>query len=94
VIATRFGRTQPGNEKVPLHDQCPRARPVADHLLTPQNAALLLIDYQPQQPATAHFRLAGHPVVRWYEPGEDWYWCHLDRLVFELGSAPAAPSHS
>jgi nicotinamidase-related amidase len=25
--------------------------PVADHLLTPQNAALLLIDYQPSQPA-------------------------------------------
>jgi nicotinamidase-related amidase len=23
--------------------------PVADHLLTPQNAAFLLIDYQPQQ---------------------------------------------
>ena len=35
-------------------------------LLTPQNAAPLLIDYQPQQPATAHFRLAGHPVVRWH----------------------------
>ena len=44
-------------------------------------------------PATAHFRLAGHPVVRWYEPGEDWYWCYLDRLVFELEGAPAAPSH-
>jgi hypothetical protein len=26
--------------------------PLADHLLTPQNAALLLIDYQPQQPAS------------------------------------------
>jgi hypothetical protein len=37
---------------------------------------------------------AGHPVVRWYEPGEDWYWCHVERLVFELESAPAAPSHS
>ena len=77
--------------------------PIADHLLTPQNAALLLIDYQPAQlgqlppmdlcAATAHFRLAGHPVVRWYEPGEDWYWCYLDGLVFELEGAPAAPSH-
>jgi len=46
----------------------------------------------PGRPATAHFRLAGHPVVRWYEPGEDWYWYYLDRLVFELGGAPAAPS--
>jgi len=38
-------------------------------------------------------RLAGHPVVRWYEPGDDWYWRYLDRLVFELEGAPAAPSH-
>ena len=37
------------------------------------------------RPATAHFRSEGHPVVRWYEPG--------DRLVFELEGAPAAPSH-
>jgi len=35
----------------------------------------------------------GHPVVPWYELGEDWYWCYLDRLVFELDGAPAAPSH-
>jgi Zn-finger in ubiquitin-hydrolases and other protein len=50
-------------------------------------------DNSPGRPATAHFRLAGHPVVRWYEPGEDWYWCCLDRLVFELEGVPAAPSH-
>jgi len=36
------------------HDQRPRARPLADHLLTPQNAALLLIDYQPSQLAGVH----------------------------------------
>src|SRR5262249_2103488 len=28
--------------------------PIADHLLTPQNAALLLIDYQPSQLAGVH----------------------------------------
>jgi nicotinamidase-related amidase len=28
--------------------------PLADHLLTPQNAALLLIDYQPSQLAGVH----------------------------------------
>ena len=49
-------------------------------------------DNSPGRPATAHFRLAGHPVVRWYEPGEGWCWCYLDRLVFELEGAPAAPS--
>jgi len=32
--------------------QC--ATPLADHLITPQNAALLLIDYQPAQLAAVH----------------------------------------
>jgi len=32
----------------------PVRAPVADHLLTPQNAALLLIDYQPSQLAGVH----------------------------------------
>ena len=36
---------------------------------------------------------AGHPVIRSYEPGEDWYWCYLDELAFELEGAPPAPSH-
>jgi len=34
-----------------------------------------------------------HLVIRSYEPGEDWYWCYLDRLVFELQGVPPAPSH-
>src|SRR4029079_1051050 len=33
----------------PLMTSLPVRDPVADHLLTPQNAALLLIDYQPPQ---------------------------------------------
>ena len=32
----------------------PARDPIADHLLTPQNAALLLIDYQPSQLAGVH----------------------------------------
>ena len=41
-------------------------------------------------------RASARPGIRLYggtNPGEDWYWCYLDRLVFELESAPAAPSH-
>jgi len=34
-----------------------------------------------------------HLVIRSYEWGEDWYWCYLDRLVFELQGVPPAPSH-
>jgi hypothetical protein len=50
-------------------------------------------DNSPGRHATAHFRAAGHPVIRSYEPGEDWYWCYLDQVVFELEGAPPAPSH-
>ena len=50
-------------------------------------------DNSPGRHATAHFRVAGHPVIRSYEPGEDWYWCYLDQLLFELEGAPPAPSH-
>jgi hypothetical protein len=49
-------------------------------------------DNSPGRPATAHFRLAGHPVIRSYELAEDWYRCYLDQFVFELQGAPPAPS--
>jgi hypothetical protein len=49
-------------------------------------------DYSPGRHATARFRLAGHPVIRSYQPGGDWYWCYVDQFVFELEGAPPAPS--
>jgi len=41
---------------------------------------------------TARFRRAGHPVIRSYEPGDAWYRCYADQLMFELEGAPLAPS--
>jgi hypothetical protein len=32
-------------------------------------------------------------VVRSFEPGEEWFWCYVDELAFELEDAPPAPSH-
>lgn len=43
--------------------------------------------------ATAHFHGQGHPIIRSYEPGEDWWWCYVDDLAFEVPGAPHAPSH-
>jgi hypothetical protein len=31
--------------------------------------------------ATAHFWASQHPIVRSFEPGEDWRWCYVDELV-------------
>ncbi|GDY32112.1 UBP-type zinc finger domain-containing protein [Gandjariella thermophila] len=39
-------------------------------------------DSSPHRHATAHYRHSNHPVIRSFEPGEDWRWCYVDdRLV-------------
>jgi nicotinamidase-related amidase len=54
-MVTRFVPAQSRYEKVPLHmTSAPVRDPIADHLITPQNAAFLLIDYQPSQLAGVH----------------------------------------
>ncbi|HEV7888688.1 MAG TPA: UBP-type zinc finger domain-containing protein [Acidimicrobiales bacterium] len=50
-------------------------------------------DSSPGTHATKHFLAVGHPIVRSYEPGEDWFWCYIDEMAFELAGAPPAPSH-
>jgi hypothetical protein len=50
-------------------------------------------DNSPGRHATAHFHTGGHPLIRSYEPGEDWWWCYVDDLAFDVAGAPAAPSH-
>ena len=39
-------------------------------------------DSSPHKHATAHHHATDHPVMRSFEPGEDWRWCYVDgRLV-------------
>lgn len=33
--------------------------------------------------ATGHFDRDGHPVIRSFEPGEDWGWCYADKLFMK-----------
>ena len=40
-------------------------------------------DSSPNKHATKHFRQTGHPVIKSFEPGEDWGWCYVDELFFE-----------
>jgi len=30
--------------------------------------------------ATRHHHATGHPVMRSFEPGEDWRWCFVDQM--------------
>jgi hypothetical protein len=50
-------------------------------------------DSSPNRHATAHNHATGHPLIRSYEPGENWWWCYVDEVAFELDGAPPAPSH-
>jgi hypothetical protein len=35
-------------------------------------------DSSPLKHASAHAAEATHPIVRSFEPGEDWRWCYVD----------------
>ena len=40
-------------------------------------------DQSPNTHATKHFHATKHPVMRSFEPGEDWGWCYVDELFIE-----------
>jgi uncharacterized UBP type Zn finger protein len=50
-------------------------------------------DNSPGKHATAHFPASQHPVIRSFEPGEDWWYCYADDEMFLVDGAPAAPSY-
>lgn len=51
-------------------------------------------DSSPGRHATAHWHeQPEHPVIRSYEPDENWWWCYADDLIFEIEGAPPSPSH-
>lgn len=37
-------------------------------------------DSSPNKHATKHFHRTKHPIVRSFEPGEDWRWCYVDKV--------------
>ena len=38
-------------------------------------------DSSPNRHAAAHFRQSRHPVIRSFQPGENWRWCFLDEVL-------------
>ncbi len=38
-------------------------------------------DSSPNTHATKHFHAEGHPVIRSFEPGEEWRWCYVDQAI-------------
>ncbi len=49
-------------------------------------------DDSPNRHATRHHHATRHPVVKSFEPGEDWAWCYADDEL--VGSIPTFPLES
>lgn len=49
-------------------------------------------DESPNRHASAHFRLTQHPVIKSFEPREDWAWCFIDEAV--VMAIPTFPPES
>jgi len=49
-------------------------------------------DSSPSQHASAHAKIAGHPIIRSFEPGEDWFWNYETEDSF-AGPSLAPPEY-
>jgi hypothetical protein len=49
-------------------------------------------DSSPSRHASAHAKNAGHPIIRSFEPGEDWFWNYETEDSFD-GPSLAPPMH-
>lgn len=48
-------------------------------------------DSSPNKHATKHYHQSHHPVVRSFEPGEDWAYCYADDAFIEPAPRPVQP---
>lgn len=49
-------------------------------------------DSSPGQHASAHAKASGHPVIRSFEPGEEWFWDFGSNAYVENGPELAPPA--
>ena len=40
-------------------------------------------DSSPNKHGTKHFKSTSHPVIKSYEPGENWKWCYVDEIFMK-----------
>ena len=40
-------------------------------------------DSSPNKHATVHYKATEHPMIRSFEPGEEWGYCYIDEAFYE-----------
>jgi hypothetical protein len=50
-------------------------------------------DDSPSKHTSGHAAATGHPIIRTYEPGEDWFYSYETMDMYEGGPELAAPEH-
>lgn len=50
-------------------------------------------DSSPNKHASAHAHDTQHPIIQSYEPSEDWLWCYIDEIAFEIPTLQNSFSH-
>ena len=50
-------------------------------------------DSSPARHASAHATSTEHALIQSYEPGEDWLWCFIDEIAFEIPALTPGVSH-
>ena len=85
-------------EVVPSGDGCQECLKIGDwwvHLRICMTCGFVgCCDSSKNRHATKHYHATKHPIIRSFEPGEDWFWCYPDELLFELEGAAPAMHHS
>ena len=76
-----------------IHDVAPHTRGCEDCLRTGDTWVHLRLcrscghvgccDQSKNKHATKHFHSTRHPIVQSLEPGEDWLWCYVDRMLVD-----------
>ncbi|OON81221.1 UBP-type zinc finger domain-containing protein [Streptomyces tsukubensis] len=72
-------------EPPPLSDTCLECLALGSHPVQLRKCLacgrVSCCDSSPHQHATQHFKETGHPVMRSFEPDEQWRWCYVDGSI-------------
>jgi uncharacterized UBP type Zn finger protein len=88
MITTEYTHLDEIREVVPSANGCEDCLRIGD---TWVHLRLCLIcghagccDSSKNKHATRHFHATNHPIIRSFEPGENWGWCYVDQVEIDF----------